>query len=377
MDNGYDPRVNQRSPYLTQIIDKTDEIARYAGAGVLGGYVFSIIDPIGGAVFGATSTLIDKAGEKITELAAPGSRSACKFFIHKALLITNITVSAFATNALGFPVTVFGGAKLMLAMWVSKFAIDRIVDGVKREGLFASADHIARYAAAGAVGGYALGVINPIGGAIFAGTAALSRIAAGESAGARLNALKSLFFYPSIPVGVIAATAFGFPVTVLGATGLTLAMLVSKCAIDLGIQNAKLTGTSVKHVGPYVTANQIARGALAGALAGYVFSIINPVGGAIFGANFALFGITDRVPRPDASLFKRAFASSGVAFALSIPVGAVATAAFGFPVTILGGYGLAIATLVSRIAVEAGIQGAKRVGGYVFPRALAAKQNAC
>jgi hypothetical protein len=233
--------------YRTQVLNEARYIATCAGAGALSGHALNIVNPVGGAIFGTITALFCRAGDKIAQVAGinvlPGNlRIFC--------LIASYPVSADATTAIGFPVTVLSGAYLTVALTVSKYVIDCVIEGVKREGLFAFADHIARFAAAGALAGYALSVIssiNPVVGAIFASTAALFRMRLGEKAGADVGSLKTFNLLLSIPVGAIASTVLGgsAPVTQFGAAGLTLAMLVSKYAIDEGISGAKRAGAYV------------------------------------------------------------------------------------------------------------------------------------
>jgi hypothetical protein len=118
----------ERPSYCAVILDKAENIARFIGAGAWSGYTFSIINPIGGAIFGANSALLYLAGTGIAHLT--GIRVhwiALRVFC----LFVSIPVSAAATTAFGFPVTVLGGAKLMLALVVYKTAIDLGIFGLQ------------------------------------------------------------------------------------------------------------------------------------------------------------------------------------------------------------------------------------------------------
>ncbi len=91
----------------------------------------------------------------------------------------------------------------------------------------------------GALAGYAFGIINPVGGAVFGATSSLTSTlgnALAEQFGANQTAVKTtlyaLSFIASFAVGIAVTTAVGFPITVMGAVGLTLAMAVTTCFIQ-------------------------------------------------------------------------------------------------------------------------------------------------
>jgi hypothetical protein len=105
--------------------------------------------------------------------------------------------------------------------------------------LFDGAYDIVFQAGAGYLAGY-LGIINPIGGAIFGATSVASTYALNflaERLGINNTCLKvaiwSLSFVASLAIAAAVTTAAGFPITLMGALGLTLAMVVTSIAISI------------------------------------------------------------------------------------------------------------------------------------------------
>jgi hypothetical protein len=92
-----------------------------------------------------------------------------------------------------------------------------------------------------------------------------------------------------------------------------------------------------------------------GALAGWAFGIIHPVGGAIFGASYALTNTF-------AHLFADKFCADRTAlktavwvisFMASISVGIFATTVAGFSLNLFSGVGMVLAMIVTSIAAQA------------------------
>jgi hypothetical protein len=128
----YAPRFEQqRDPsYCSQILDGVSTIGMSAGAGALAGYLFSIVNPVGGAVFGGTSALISLVGNKIAQRVGVNS-FALRVALYAVAFFASIAVSAIATTALGFPLTVSAGVILSIGMLVSQFAINLAIGGAK------------------------------------------------------------------------------------------------------------------------------------------------------------------------------------------------------------------------------------------------------
>jgi hypothetical protein len=94
---------------------------------------------------------------------------------------------------------------------------------------------------------------------------------------------------------------------------------------------------------------QIGLGAGAGALAGLAFGIINPIGGAIFGAatitaNWIGRSVTDSLPIEDAGAKT---ALDVAAFILSIGLGIMAVTYAGFTLTAMGAIGMVFAMMLT------------------------------
>jgi hypothetical protein len=86
-----------------------------------------------------------------------------------------------------------------------------------------------------------------------------------------------------------------------------------------------------------------------GALAGYTFSIIHPVGGAIIGATSYSLAVAGKKIAEVARVEYTELKASAIFYA-SVCVSIVATTALGgFPVTVLGGASLALALYTSLI----------------------------
>jgi hypothetical protein len=111
--------------------------------------------------------------------------------------------------------------------------------------IFNSMYEIGINAGSGALAGWVFGIINPIGGAVFGASYALTHTFASEVAG-KLHMDQTAFkvaawfvsFIASVGVGMLAATVAGFPITILGAVGMILAMLVTSIALRMVISGA-------------------------------------------------------------------------------------------------------------------------------------------
>jgi hypothetical protein len=107
-------------------------------------------------------------------------------------------------------------------------------------------DELTIGAASGALAGYAFKVIKPVGGAIFGLSATFAGAVADNLADrfslhhtAAKTAVWALSFIASLGAGILAATAAGFPITVLGAVGMTLAMIVTSISVRCVISCAE------------------------------------------------------------------------------------------------------------------------------------------
>jgi hypothetical protein len=101
------------------------QVARSVTTGALAGYTFSIlnasslINPVGGAIFGGVSALACLAQHKLftqTGLDKRIDASAYKNSAYYGIFIARLAISAVVTTALGFPVTFISAAALSVAI---------------------------------------------------------------------------------------------------------------------------------------------------------------------------------------------------------------------------------------------------------------------
>ncbi len=112
------PSANERAPVTSasvgsQLYKRVIPIVIEAGACAIGSYIFGVLNPVGAAVFGASSIVamhsIHFLSEKfgITRPCAQGIMLAISIF-------AGIAIGAVVTTMVGFPMTVMVGVKLTL-----------------------------------------------------------------------------------------------------------------------------------------------------------------------------------------------------------------------------------------------------------------------
>jgi hypothetical protein len=111
-----------------QIFNSLYEIGLSTGAGALAGYVFGIINPIGGAVFGASSALTSTIALAIADKLGMDN-TAFKIAAWVTTFIVSVGVGIFAATAAGFPLTVLGSVGMIFAMFVTTVAIRIVTNG--------------------------------------------------------------------------------------------------------------------------------------------------------------------------------------------------------------------------------------------------------
>jgi hypothetical protein len=127
-----DSTSGSRAPYSpsldTQIFNSIYEIGVSTGTGALAGWAFGIIDPVGGAVFGAshalTSTLVNAVADKLNMDHTALKTAACAISF-----IASVSVGIFATTTAGFPLTVLGSLGMLVAMAVTSIGVRIVVKG--------------------------------------------------------------------------------------------------------------------------------------------------------------------------------------------------------------------------------------------------------
>ncbi len=122
------PVVEERASIGREILSGAYQIALSSGIGYLTGLAFGIINPIGGAVFGAAAATTNVAIEFISQRLGI-SNTCAKVAIYGISLIAGIGLGALATTYVGIPITFLGGVGLTLAMVVTKIAVGMLVAG--------------------------------------------------------------------------------------------------------------------------------------------------------------------------------------------------------------------------------------------------------
>jgi hypothetical protein len=111
-----------------QFIDSIYHVGLGAGVGALTGYVFGIINPAGGAIFGAVSTLTSIFATAIADQFCM-NQTALKVGVVIASFIASIGIGILVTSALGFSLTIPGAIGMVLAMVVTKIAASIVIGG--------------------------------------------------------------------------------------------------------------------------------------------------------------------------------------------------------------------------------------------------------
>ncbi|MCX6989615.1 MAG: hypothetical protein NTX49_00895 [Chlamydiae bacterium] len=117
------PRVSPAYVCATTAVAAAININANAGLGYIAGSVFTIINPIGGAVFGATFALTNMVADGILGAVGCNSNTAlkiAKFVIAGAL---SAVAATFAVAAVGFPITFTAAAMLVGGMVLVNMAI--------------------------------------------------------------------------------------------------------------------------------------------------------------------------------------------------------------------------------------------------------------
>lgn len=96
----------------------------YAGLGAFAASAFTTINPLAGAIFGATSSLGTRAIDWIlNKMGLPEDTSAGKIIKFAISFFGGIAIGGLAVSVLGFPMTFAGGVVLSLWMLGTTFAV--------------------------------------------------------------------------------------------------------------------------------------------------------------------------------------------------------------------------------------------------------------
>ncbi len=121
------PSTQQVPSNGAKIFNAIYEIGVTTGAGALAGYLFSIINPVGGAVFGATYAFTNIIANTVADKVLPNA--ALKVVACVASFFASVAVGIFAATTIGFPLTVLGSVGMLVAMVVTSCAIRCVTGG--------------------------------------------------------------------------------------------------------------------------------------------------------------------------------------------------------------------------------------------------------
>lgn len=103
-------------------LDPAPRVMIGAGVGALGAYLFRIISPPGGAVFGGvyvlTNLLVTRLAEKFCV-----DQDALKVMTYATSIIAGWAAGILAATVAGFPLTALGGVGMLLAMVITSVVI--------------------------------------------------------------------------------------------------------------------------------------------------------------------------------------------------------------------------------------------------------------
>ena len=123
--------ANNQPPSIPQLImEGIYTVGVSAGTGALTGYVFGIINPVGGLVFGVTNALVGTIGRGLISRISE-ENSALKVAAYVLTAIVSIGASVAAVAALGFPLTIGSFILLSLGMLVTGIAIELVLAASK------------------------------------------------------------------------------------------------------------------------------------------------------------------------------------------------------------------------------------------------------
>jgi hypothetical protein len=115
----------------SQLFNTIYEVGFSAAAGALAGYLFYIINPVGGAVFGAAMSLTGHIGAAVVDRLCI-DQTALKVAFYAVSFIASVAVGFFATTAAGFPLTVLGSVGMVLTMVITNCVLNIITGSTSR-----------------------------------------------------------------------------------------------------------------------------------------------------------------------------------------------------------------------------------------------------
>ncbi len=122
---------SNNQPSIPQLLlEGVYSVGLSAGTGALTGYVFGVINPIGGLAFGAASALVGAVGRGIASHISEDNM-ALKVATYALTFIAGIAASVAAVTLLGFPITLGSFILLTLGMMVTGIAIELVIATAK------------------------------------------------------------------------------------------------------------------------------------------------------------------------------------------------------------------------------------------------------
>jgi hypothetical protein len=116
-------------PFAIQLLSNTVKVVACGATGYIAAMVFSIVDPVGGAIFGVSSTASGIVIEFLVEKLGISSTCA-KVAFFAFTFIASTAIATAITTASGFPITFLGSIGLTIAMFVTAVTITIVVSGI-------------------------------------------------------------------------------------------------------------------------------------------------------------------------------------------------------------------------------------------------------
>jgi hypothetical protein len=117
-----DPHTNSFGSTVGEVLGGIVKVGTNAGFGALAAYAFSIIHPIGGAIFGATAAVCRIVADKVLD-SMPENKTALKIAVWAVGFVATIAISLLVTTTLGFPITAIGAVGMTVGMIATSIAV--------------------------------------------------------------------------------------------------------------------------------------------------------------------------------------------------------------------------------------------------------------
>jgi hypothetical protein len=121
--------VSSSSSFGKVMLKQNFNILTSIASGYLAGLTFSIINPIGGAIFGATGAFTNITLWYLVSKLDISSTTA-KTILYGLSFIASMAIAGAVTTAVGFPITFVGAISLTFAMLVTYIAVSMVAVGI-------------------------------------------------------------------------------------------------------------------------------------------------------------------------------------------------------------------------------------------------------